>query len=262
MLAGLESHQQKACKLITKIVNYLTAKLEMGAPMICMYLLGLLDHYTSHMFTPFYWQSFVSNAWSPWTPQDDTLDGKQDTENVTLFKQGNQVVGMSPVTDYISQPTELESVCLYDWIAQGRRVKKPKPKKAKAVKNDEYLHTDSESDGEDCTQPDLTNTSKQMLFDFASDHPLEKSHCTQWLSQDAASIPNLIGSTLPRSDQGDQEYYCSAMLTLFKPWHTGHDLKQDDELWNDAFTAYNFGTWPTQLMRNMNIQYECLGCSR
>ncbi|KAF8219606.1 hypothetical protein L208DRAFT_1338972 [Tricholoma matsutake] len=59
MLAGLESHQQKAQKLITKIVNSLTAKLEMGTPMICMYL---LDHYTSHMLTPFYWQSFVSNA--------------------------------------------------------------------------------------------------------------------------------------------------------------------------------------------------------
>ncbi|KAF8228609.1 hypothetical protein L208DRAFT_1290466 [Tricholoma matsutake] len=101
MLAGPKSHQQKARKLITKIVNSLTAKLEMGTPMICIYLLGLLDHYTSHMFTPFYWQSFVSNAQSPWPPQDDTLEGKQDTENITLFKQGNQVVGMSPVSDYI-----------------------------------------------------------------------------------------------------------------------------------------------------------------
>jgi PIF1-like helicase len=47
-------------------------------------------------------------------------------------------------------------------------------------------------------------------------------------------------------------------LTLFKPWHTGHDLRQNSELWNEAFTAYNFGTWPTQLMHNMNIHYECL----
>jgi len=82
-------------------VNSLTAKLDMGAPMICMYLLGLLDHYTGHKFIPFYWQSFVSNAHSPWIPQNDTQEGEQDTETVTLFKQGNQVLGISPVNDYI-----------------------------------------------------------------------------------------------------------------------------------------------------------------
>jgi hypothetical protein len=184
--------------------------------------------------------------------------GEQDTENVTLLKQDDQVIGMSPVSDYISRPIELESVCLYDWIARGRRVKKSKPKKTTTVKNDEYLLTDSENDGSIQTQTNLINTSKQMLFDFISDHPLAKSHCTQWLPPDAASIPNFIGSTLPRSDQGDREYYCSAMLALFKPWRTGHDLKQETELWNNAFMAHNFGTCRTQLMRNMNIWYECL----
>jgi len=49
------------------------------------------------------------------------------------------------------------------------------------------------------------------------------------------------------------------MLTLlFKAWCTGHDLKQDSELWNDAFTTHNFGTQVIQLMHNMNICYECL----
>jgi len=35
-------------------------------------------------------------------------------------------------------------------------------------------------------------------------------------------------------------------------------LKQDSELWNDAFTTHKFGTWFTQLMCHMNIHYECL----
>jgi hypothetical protein len=258
ILTGTESRQQKARKLITKIVNSLSAKLEMGAPMICTYLLGLLDHYTSHMFTPFYWQSFVNNARSPWTPHNDIQEGESHTEHVTLLKKGNQIIGMSPVSDYISRPVELESICLYDWIARGRRVKKPKPRKTPAVRDDEALHSASESEDGNQIQVDLTNTSKQKLFDFVSDHPLSNSHCTQWLPKDAASIPNFIGSTLPRSDQGDREYYCSTMLTLFKPWRTGHDLKQETSLWNDAFTAHNFGTRYTQLMRNMNIRYECL----
>jgi len=50
-------------------------------------------------------------------PQNETQEGEQDTETVTLFKQGNQVLGISPVNDYIFRPIELESVSLYDWIA-------------------------------------------------------------------------------------------------------------------------------------------------
>ena len=47
---------------MTKVVNLLSAKAEMGAPMICMYLLGNPDHYTNFIFVPFYWQSFVAEA--------------------------------------------------------------------------------------------------------------------------------------------------------------------------------------------------------
>jgi len=82
-------------------------------------------------------------------------------------------------------------------------VKKTKPKKTNAVKNDKYLQIQGGSDGNSQTQADMTNVSKKMLFNFAPDHPLENSYCTQWLPKDAASIPNFIGSSLPRSDQGD-----------------------------------------------------------
>ncbi|KAF8225924.1 hypothetical protein L208DRAFT_1304488 [Tricholoma matsutake] len=43
--------------LMTKIVNALTAKMEIGSPMACMYLLGNPDHYTSHKFVNFYWRN-------------------------------------------------------------------------------------------------------------------------------------------------------------------------------------------------------------
>lgn len=35
---------------MTKMVKMMSAKLKMGSPMICMYLLGNPDHYTSHKF--------------------------------------------------------------------------------------------------------------------------------------------------------------------------------------------------------------------
>ena len=55
--------QEKVCLVMTKIVNLLSTEAEMGSPMICMYLLGNSDYYTSHTFVPFYWQSFVTSVW-------------------------------------------------------------------------------------------------------------------------------------------------------------------------------------------------------
>ena len=51
MIGGTLPMQEKARRVMTKIVNLLSAKAEMGSPMICMYLLG--NYYTSHTFVPF-----------------------------------------------------------------------------------------------------------------------------------------------------------------------------------------------------------------
>jgi hypothetical protein len=47
MIGGTESRQVKARRLTTKIVNALSAKMELGSPMMCLYLLGHPDHYKS-----------------------------------------------------------------------------------------------------------------------------------------------------------------------------------------------------------------------
>ncbi|KAF8897114.1 hypothetical protein CPB84DRAFT_1650027, partial [Gymnopilus junonius] len=70
-------------------------------------------------------------------------------------------------------------------------------------------------------------------------------------------VPNFLGATLPRCDQGDREYYCCAMLTLFKPWRTGKELKQC-ETWDQTFASQFFSERQLQLMNNFNIKYECL----
>lgn len=61
----LQSHlpeKEKARWLVGKIVNLLAVKLELGAPMLAMYLLGHPDHYTDHKFIPFYWKTFVNDV--------------------------------------------------------------------------------------------------------------------------------------------------------------------------------------------------------
>ena len=81
VVGGSDSMKEKAQKLIKEIVNSLSAKLEMGNPMICMYILGNPDHYKSHDFHVFYWMSFVNVARSPWLPSKvDSCRGKRQSE--------------------------------------------------------------------------------------------------------------------------------------------------------------------------------------
>ena len=47
------------------------------------------------------------------------------------------------------------------------------------------------------------------------------------------------------------------MLTLFKPWRHGKNLKEDDQSWDEAFTNYIFTPHQTELMKFFNICYEC-----
>ncbi|KAI0026292.1 hypothetical protein K488DRAFT_67019, partial [Vararia minispora EC-137] len=56
------------------------------------------------------------------------------------------------------------------------------------------------------------------------------THSVQLLSDKAAHIHNFAGGKLPRKDQDDYDDYCITMLTLFKPWRLGKDLKQVESL--------------------------------
>jgi hypothetical protein len=47
------------------------------------------------------------------------------------------------------------------------------------------------------------------------------------------------------------------MLTLFKPWRSGKDLKSLDYTWDETFVQHLFSSWQVQLMSNFNLRYEC-----
>ncbi|HEY4831131.1 MAG TPA: helitron helicase-like domain-containing protein, partial [Waddliaceae bacterium] len=65
-----------ARKLILKIVNSLSSKMEIGSPMASLYLLQNPDHYVSHNFVPFWWKSFVSDVQNSDTHNSFTHDEK------------------------------------------------------------------------------------------------------------------------------------------------------------------------------------------
>ncbi|KDR71672.1 hypothetical protein GALMADRAFT_74628, partial [Galerina marginata CBS 339.88] len=106
---------------MTKVVNLLSAKAEMGAPMICMYLLGNPDHYTNYSFVPFYWQSFVTEA-----RKDLEVSKTEEIQKIALIKKKGKIYGLSPVYDYIYRSPSLENLCLYDWVQCYERKKSKK----------------------------------------------------------------------------------------------------------------------------------------
>ena len=114
LLTGKENIQTSARSLVTKMVNALTTKLEIGSPIAFMYLMGNPDHYTSHIFINFYWRSFVREAHSIFlTPLEEF---EEFPEKVVLNKSKGKFGALSKVHDYIYRPLVFGTVNLDDWI--------------------------------------------------------------------------------------------------------------------------------------------------
>jgi hypothetical protein len=110
LLGGNVDRKQAARSLMTKMVNALTAKIEIGSPMASLYLLGNPDHYTQHKFITFYWKNFVYEARK--TGEDPNIEDKP--EKVILIKNLGRYVGLSNVYDYIFRPIIYKDLSLYD----------------------------------------------------------------------------------------------------------------------------------------------------
>ncbi|KAH6902964.1 hypothetical protein BKA70DRAFT_1026192, partial [Coprinopsis sp. MPI-PUGE-AT-0042] len=157
------------------------------------------------------------------------------------------IVGKSNVDDYMLRPEEYSDVGLYDWIQFSS--KRCKRRKNKA----------DESETMDIDNAVGDQESETKYHQFQQDHPQYKTHevfCK--FENKLPPVPNFIGGFLPRRDQGDREHYCMTMLTLFKPWRSGLELKTDTQLWDESFRSHEFDCYASKLMDNFNLRYECL----
>ncbi|KAJ4465138.1 hypothetical protein C8R41DRAFT_744769, partial [Lentinula lateritia] len=239
IIDGSFSTKEKSRRLISRIVNLLSTKLELGSPMISLYLLKNPDHYTSHNFIPFYWKTYVSTARSFFGENDSTSEPK-----LILTKRWDKIVGLSSSLDYTHRPVQHVNYNLYNWVCSFYKVAKRKSK-------DEVL-----SDHETGLKSSKSVKSTKGL-PFLVGHPLVETHVISTRRNSSMTVPNFIGA-LPRPNKDDREYYCCTMLTLFCPWRTGEDLKKKDQSWHEAFEAYDFCEQSQLYMKNMNIQFECL----
>ena len=186
------------------------------------------------------------------------------------MKKG-KILGLSPIHDYLYRPDELSHVNLYQWIRCYKREKIPNRKRKVQADDDDEDNQDETADisqelqdGFDASfetysnRENVINVTKRVNR-FKEGHPLCDSHGVRYISNNANCVPNFSGTNLPRCDKGDREYYCCTMLTLFKPWRKGTDLKsQMAESWDNTFNRHTFHEEEQNLMKNFNIRYECL----
>jgi hypothetical protein len=320
LIGGGQKRQEKARRVLTQIVNALTAKIEIGGPMAAMYLLKHPDHYTNQQFKIFYWKSYVREVRSAWSevPQVELEDGEQlQPENVVVDKEGDVYVGLSDIDDYKYRPKIYENTNLYTWIRLAKKTRKPKNHISRTGDeedddNDDKLETDSEVDNDSdlSTAENMDNRGLQTgdrptrsrklgkamidsleyesrrvsaykrgvswaadtdsdvkgkkvplqsdLHSFTPEHQQCETHQVNLEKDDEQIVPNFVGGVLPRSDCGDREYYCSTILTFFKPWRSGKDLKSKMQTWDDAYTENKFTEREAEIIKYFNLRYECL----
>lgn len=282
MHGGTFDRQENARKLMTQVVNALTSKMEMGGPMASMYLLNNPDHYTGHTFVRCWWKNYtrwVMTQWDPLGNDDPMMDDEEDIERVIVRKKGDKYILHSTVDDYQYRPVEFEEVSLYSWVrlmdkSELSAAKKKKQAALDAASADIDIDNISDIDGhesdadsandasasdhENVATAHVRSTVPQSQGQFIKEHPDKKSHTVKMLEDDGSRVPMFLGGALPRHDHGDREDYCMTMLTLFKPWRTGLDLKAENVNWNDTFASHDFNENALDKMKFFNTKYECL----
>jgi hypothetical protein len=302
MLNSSMKHKEKARRLITQIINSLTAKIEIGGPMATLYLLGNPDHYVSHKFVTFYWKNYVREVMKAWKSEEE-MDIDKPEKVVVIQERKNKYVGFSSIYDYVYRPNVLTDKTLYEWVQMSERIKKTTytMDHTDIYSEDELDVIDYENDDlviskntnildneyldvipdelninkndliSDVCSDDTSNqfsdnddggdgggeTNSKNVYSFLYGHPLYNTHQVKFDAKKKYIVPNFVGGSLPRRNFGDREYYCATMLTLFKPWRNGKDLKEEDYSWDETFMAHQFTTDQIQLMDNFNIRYEC-----
>ena len=155
------------------------------------------------------------------------MHSAEQPQKIALFQKKGKIVGLSPVYDYIYRAPELDHVNLFDWIRCYKREKLPKRKQKTTVEDESFTDSDCEGDADLSFQTISTIVSNQLnkasgksknIFYFQKDHPLYETHAMCFIPDNSCRISNFSGANLPRCDQGDREYYCCSMLTIFKPW--------------------------------------------
>ncbi|CAF4345383.1 unnamed protein product, partial [Rotaria magnacalcarata] len=111
------------------------------------------------------------------------------------------------------------------------------------------------------TRLDYQHRSKDLtalcLYDFSA-HPQSSSHIV--IKHTNPVVPVLVGPQIPRQEREEtRERYSRALLTLFVPWRSVHDLCALNQTWAEALEVQKSLISPASLkiIENIQLLHEC-----
>jgi hypothetical protein len=184
---------------------------------------------------------------------EDQEEEEKETEEQFLLepaktKTGNKYVMVNTRLDYQHRSKDLTALCLYDFVSHFQK---------KVIdKSDRRLFKDINGhQGEQlCTE----GTKMNERHTFESAHPQSSSHII--IKHTTPVVPVLLGPQIPRREREEtRERYCRALLTLFVPWRSVHDLCSLNQTWSEALEVRKASISPSTLkiIENIQLLHEC-----
>ncbi|KAF5389042.1 hypothetical protein D9757_004879 [Collybiopsis confluens] len=251
---GMESHlrrvEDEARKelergqktLLFRMLNSINREQELSAPLVMSYLMGWGDVHSSHMYTVLRWNTFSSQLrrmfpalkWQKMITKEVTESStnrneftQEEVPNETLTVADNGTVfAKSQFTDYVLRGTNLNHICLLDFIVDTYD---------EAQKESKRADSGAESSGEN-----QRGRPRNLRSKYDSRHPNALTRERVIRSNDHRNLPNVTGGWFPKRDDDDtKDAFCASMLMLLKPWRNlAVDLKTVTETWESAYSAF------------------------
>lgn len=90
-----------------------------------------------------------------------------------------------------------------------------------------------------------------------ADHLQTLTHFACMRRKSCLCVPMFLGGLLPSRNKGDREEYCITMLSLFKPFRMGLDLKGSKITWAEKFEHHQLDEEAKEEKKFFNTKYEC-----
>ena len=225
MINSDQSKEEKSRKLLTGIVNSLTANMEIGGPMAALYLLGNPDHYTNLKFRPFYWKPYINYIWREHKSDDEinNIDTSNESDDkIMILKTKSNYIAYSPILDYIYRPDEYKSVCLYDWIRSFSKTKDYVKKSKQMNVQQEFEEDESIEDELDefpIDDPDPTLVEKTCVEEL---EPTLRNEISQLDNESYFSEDELDIINIPEDKYISSKFSSKRKQFKFLPDHPQH----------------------------------------
>lgn len=193
----------------TVVVSYILRRCNtdvtclLSGPMVRAVIAYVTDYITKQELKAYtYWWSYVRHVTDAWGEDTTSPDGEVSIDKVSIRRQQQSLVSYQKLDDYVHRPTELEKMCLADFLRYTDAVpiaKRPRSKMASDL--DDIVHDDvTELDGDgEMNQFEHVDLNSAVLK-FQPQHSKARSHAIMFVRRDKCYVLNYVGRVLPRVD--------------------------------------------------------------